>query len=57
MLRMACDAYFLDVVDVGIELEETAGRYNAGASMDKAREGSGPTARRQDRLELGRYDG
>lgn len=58
LLRMACDAYFLDVVDAGAQLDESStGRYNTGSSLEESHEGAGPHARSQDRLEMGRFDG
>jgi predicted ATPase with chaperone activity len=58
LLRMACDAYFLDVVDAGAEIgaENNGGRYNTGSSLEEGRSGAGPDARSQDRLEMGRFD-
>ena len=56
---MACDAYFLDVVDgvADIGHESNAGRFNTGSSLEEGRSGAGPDARSQDRLEMGRFDG
>ena len=58
LLHMACDAYFLDVVDAAAELdgESNAGRFNTGSSLEEGRSGAGPEARSQDRLEVGRFD-
>jgi SpoVK/Ycf46/Vps4 family AAA+-type ATPase len=58
LLRLACDAYFLDVVDATAVLEEgSGGRFNTGSSLEEGRDGAGPDGRSQDRLEVGRFDG
>ena len=57
LLRMACDAYFLETVEPTVMMDEdTTGRYNTGSSLKEMREGAGPTGREQDRLEPGKYD-
>ena len=58
LLRMACDAYFLDTVEPTDEMaRDSAGRYNTGSSLKEGREGAGPTGREQDRLDPGKFDG
>jgi predicted ATPase with chaperone activity len=59
LLRLACDAYFLDVVDATAVLQEdgSGGRFNTGSSLEEGRGGAGPEGRSQDRLEMGRFDG
>ena len=59
LLRMACDAYFLDVVEVdtGPDSGGNHGRFNTGSSLAEGRKGAGPSGRMQDRLDMGRFDG
>jgi hypothetical protein len=57
LLRMACDAYFLETVEPDARMDEGGGgRFNTGSSLDDEREGAGPASREQDRLEPGKFD-
>ena len=57
MLRMACDAYFLDVVEPTEYGSAKAGKWNTGSSLEAQRESAEPTWRDQDRVEPGAFDG
>jgi predicted ATPase with chaperone activity len=57
MLRMACDSYFMDVVEPTDSSGHDHGRYNSGSSLEEAAEGQKPTWREQDRLDAGSFDG
>ncbi|MEE8560456.1 MAG: hypothetical protein V3S91_00630 [Gemmatimonadota bacterium] len=57
MLRMACDSYFMDVVEPTASSAGGEGRYNSGSSLDEAAEGQKPAWREQDRLDAGSFDG
>ncbi len=58
LLRMACAAYFLEVVEPTEDGGDgAAGRYNQGSSLDEQRAGAPRSWRAQDRLDSGAFDG